>query len=437
MAQRHIVLIPGYYGSNLRDHVSNTLFWLSFFTIQKPEHTLEGIRLPNSAGRVFADGIVDNFNILLKIPIYHGLISFLVHGMGYARNEVNALGVDWRQSLNDLVGVLKDAVDAEFEASGQKVDIIAHSHGGLVARKYLDQIGGDRVEKLITLGTPHNGMLETMEALCQGVPLLRFDSKALMDVARGFPSAYELLPVNSGDGYFTWNDVMTTPLAVTEWCATTDMVTMVQNAAKVVPLNTNIPVPLFAIHGTRTPTIAAATGPTIPVPTGPPDGMNRVAFDVNDAGDGTVPLQSGAARGITATGGVQRFAVPFAGHAFVFDNRNTQEVIRHILRGDPQPQAYFTAEWENEIYLPNSTNRVVAVLDDFGGDPIPDATVTVTLPGFGITDQPLTFDPALGDYFLDVNMPGPGTASSYMVRATAPTLQQALEVDGSLHAASN
>ena len=427
MAQRHIIIIPGYYGSNLRDRVSNTLFWLSFFSIQKPEHTLEGIRLPNSAGRVFADGIVDDFKILLKIPIYHGLIAFLEHGMGYARNEIHALGVDWRLSLNDLVDVVKAAIDDAVATSGQPVDVLAHSHGGLIARAYLDQNGGGSVNKLITMGTPHNGMLETMEAMCQGISLLRFDPNQLMDVARGLPSAYELLPVDAGDGYFVWNDVMTTPFAVTDWCATPDMKDKVGDAAKVVPLKTNLPVPLFAIHGTRTPTVAAATGPI--------DGATGVSFDVNDAGDGTVPLLSGAAHGITSDHGVQRFAVPFAGHTFVFDNRNTQEVIRHILRGDPPPAAYFTAEWENEIYLPNSVNRVVAVFSDFSGEPVPDATVTLTLPDLGITNQPLVFDAAGGDYILNVNMPGAGTDVPYVIKAAAPGL--AFEKSGLLAAASN
>ncbi len=39
-----------------------------------------------------------------------------------------------------------------------KVVIVAHSMGGLVSRNYIHNYGGDkRVEKLITLGTPHHG----------------------------------------------------------------------------------------------------------------------------------------------------------------------------------------------------------------------------------------------------------------------------------------
>lgn len=42
--------------------------------------------------------------------------------------------------------------------NGKKVDIIAHSMGGLVSRWYIEKLNGkESVSKLITLGTPHYG----------------------------------------------------------------------------------------------------------------------------------------------------------------------------------------------------------------------------------------------------------------------------------------
>jgi pimeloyl-ACP methyl ester carboxylesterase len=425
---RHIVLIPGYYGSRLRDRVSNILFWLSAFTLQKPEHTLEGIRLPGSNDRVFEDGILDDVSILLKIPIYQGLIAFLVHGMGYARNEVHAVGVDWRQSLPELLDGVNSAIDDAVGLSGEPVDLIAHSHGGLVARAYLEKFGPGKVAKLITLGVPHTGMLETFQALCEGISLLHFNPAQLMDVARGFPSAYELLPIVNG--YFTWNDVPSSPFDVDDWCATPAMKAMLATARAVTPaLSRNVPVPLFAIHGTRTETTVSAIGPT--------NGATGVQFDTADSGDGTVPLASGAARGITATGGVMRFAVPFGGHAFVFDDRNTQEVIRHILRGDALPSAYFVAAWQHTMYLPDTDNRVIVVLDDFSGDPIPNATITLTLPTVGVNEQPVPLDAANGDYVLTIRMPGAGTQLPYVINASAPSLPQPFKASGMLVASAN
>jgi len=55
--------------------------------------------------------------------------------------------------------VLADKVEATLAGDGaDKVDIVCHSAGGLVARYYLTYLRGDRsVRHLVTLGTPHQG----------------------------------------------------------------------------------------------------------------------------------------------------------------------------------------------------------------------------------------------------------------------------------------
>ncbi|GAA1882916.1 esterase/lipase family protein [Streptantibioticus ferralitis] len=76
----------------------------------------------------------------------------------------------WRcvQSLNyslltcdvrDAAALLGQHVERACEQSGhQRVDIVGHSLGGLIARYYVQRLGGDaRVRTLITLGTPHSG----------------------------------------------------------------------------------------------------------------------------------------------------------------------------------------------------------------------------------------------------------------------------------------
>lgn len=54
---------------------------------------------------------------------------------------------------------LKEKVDGILERSGtEKIDMICHSMGGLVARHYISHLGGDKkVERLVTIGTPHHG----------------------------------------------------------------------------------------------------------------------------------------------------------------------------------------------------------------------------------------------------------------------------------------
>lgn len=54
---------------------------------------------------------------------------------------------------------LRDKVDAVLRTSeARQVDLVCHSAGGLVARYYLMFLGGHRkVQRLVTLGTPHQG----------------------------------------------------------------------------------------------------------------------------------------------------------------------------------------------------------------------------------------------------------------------------------------
>ena len=67
-------------------------------------------------------------------------------------------------TTNDIrvaAGLLHDEVEAVVEATGyERVHVIGHSLGGLIARYYLQRLGGDqRVHTLVTLGTPHSGSL--------------------------------------------------------------------------------------------------------------------------------------------------------------------------------------------------------------------------------------------------------------------------------------
>lgn len=60
--------------------------------------------------------------------------------------------------IDDYVPLVERAADSLCQAAGaQKLIIVAHSMGGLVARAYLRSHGAARVARVITLGTPHHG----------------------------------------------------------------------------------------------------------------------------------------------------------------------------------------------------------------------------------------------------------------------------------------
>jgi triacylglycerol esterase/lipase EstA (alpha/beta hydrolase family) len=61
-------------------------------------------------------------------------------------------------SIDDYVPTVQRSVLSLCKETGsEKIIIIAHSMGGLVARAYLREHGLGRIAKVITLGTPHHG----------------------------------------------------------------------------------------------------------------------------------------------------------------------------------------------------------------------------------------------------------------------------------------
>ena len=96
---------------------------------------------------VFVHGLAANRSGFLPLQTYLRL-----HGH---RQQIS---VNYRSagSLERLALQLKREIDASV--GGGRIDLVAHSMGGLVARFYLQALGGARrVDRLITLGTPHHG----------------------------------------------------------------------------------------------------------------------------------------------------------------------------------------------------------------------------------------------------------------------------------------
>lgn len=95
-----------------------------------------------------------------------------VHGLGATRSSFfplegylrlcghgRQLSFNYRTrntNIEEAAVTLKRCID--HEVRGGRIDLIGHSLGGLVARAYLQELGGARrVDRLVTLATPHRG----------------------------------------------------------------------------------------------------------------------------------------------------------------------------------------------------------------------------------------------------------------------------------------
>jgi pimeloyl-ACP methyl ester carboxylesterase len=424
MPDRPVVIIPGYYGSELFDQKAQVEVWLTGDSLLHAIAVLEAIRLDTGdPSRIVANGPLDHIEVfsILRVEFYGKLRQYLLDVGGYAPGDVHVIGVDWRQSLTTLAGDLKTIIDG---IAAPSVDIVTHSHGGLVARAYLAASGPGKVNSLITIAAPHKGMLKTFDAIYEGFQFATFPPDHLRRTARTFPSAYELLPFAADDGLFTWNGNNADPRAVNDWCETDVMKKMLADSANVIgALPSQLPVDATFIYGTRLETQTVCKGTT-----------TGLTFETTTDGDSTVAIVSASGANVTSTGKLRRYPIPFAVHGSMFADRRAQDIMLACLRGTP-PAVWFDAVWSEPLpYMIHSKHTLVVELRDEWGNPIDQAKVTVTIAG----DQtyPVEQQDPWGDYAFDYVMPGPDTHVDWTVRAEAPG-QAPLEKSGRIFAANN
>ncbi|MFF7010031.1 lipase family alpha/beta hydrolase [Streptomyces fimicarius] len=111
---------------------------------------------------VLLHGFIDNrsvFLLLRRALIRNGHD----HGHGHHRHRHRHLeSLNYSPLTRDIraaAGLLGRHVEEICARTGHhRVDIVGHSLGGLIARYYVQRLGGDRrVRTLVTLGTPHGG----------------------------------------------------------------------------------------------------------------------------------------------------------------------------------------------------------------------------------------------------------------------------------------
>ena len=89
--------------------------------------------------------------------------------------------------LDKLAEQVRDYVDKTFPPN-QPLDLIGFSMGGIVSRYYVQRLGGiDKVERFITISSPHNGTLTgyilSLPALIQMRPKSVFLQDINQDIA--------------------------------------------------------------------------------------------------------------------------------------------------------------------------------------------------------------------------------------------------------------
>ena len=159
-ARRPVVFIPGFMGSELWLH--NERIWpnvKAMFT--QPELYQFPSKEPVEARHLVSQIVV--IPRLLKIERYSALGDFLCEDLGYERNkDLLEFPWDWRLDLYVAAQKLGEQIERWRDQSADArapITLIAHSVGCLIARYYVEKLGGQSiVSRMILIGGTHRGL---------------------------------------------------------------------------------------------------------------------------------------------------------------------------------------------------------------------------------------------------------------------------------------
>ncbi len=206
-ARRPVVVIPGFAGSTLwlgRERVWPTLRMHDIPAALQMTRPL--------AARAIVDEVVLVPN-LVRLDQYGVLTGYLREGLGYQPGvDLLEFAYDFRQDNRRSAERLAQAIQAWNVTA--PITIIAHSMGCLIARYYVEQLGGrHRVGRLLLIGGPHSGTPYAYASLLKGPDFLPLGmmNQRLRDTIATFPSWYQILPTtrcltDRGASVDVWSD---------------------------------------------------------------------------------------------------------------------------------------------------------------------------------------------------------------------------------------
>ncbi|MEH2227493.1 esterase/lipase family protein [Nostoc sp.] len=120
-------------------------------------------------------GIDDTRAVFQKMAVHLVLQGWSVHSLNLVPNNGDV-------GLDELAKQVADYVTATF-APEQRLDLVGFSMGGIVSRYYVQRLGGiNRVQRFITISSPHYGTVVAYGSRRPGCLQMRPDSIFLKDL---------------------------------------------------------------------------------------------------------------------------------------------------------------------------------------------------------------------------------------------------------------
>lgn len=200
-----VMVLPGLMGTEL-DSVDasgdSDLVWVNFFRII--DGRMADLRLTPNGDPLPPPPAVKLKQVYRKV--YLPLLMTL-----QARWQTRPFPFDWRRDIDGSAAAL--AEDVKSWANGEPVHLVAHSMGGLVARRFIqkfpdvwstmqDTTGAGQGGRLVMMGTPNRGSLAAClaltgeEGIVKKLALLdgQHNRQQLLEILNTFLGTYQILP---------------------------------------------------------------------------------------------------------------------------------------------------------------------------------------------------------------------------------------------------
>lgn len=243
--KRPVIVIPGILGSELDRSDNKHEVWLDVASVllsnsnENPDNGCDSFLLPlalDQDGKRPASQITVNCGLPLGNVTDKGAEMFASHIFtevagskvfygplldSLADFPATPFPYDWRLDFRAIAPKLRDLITSLAPNPWDRVDIVAHSQGGLIARTYISMIkqvqldptistSDTRIDTIIYLGTPHKGAAKSYSILHHWQPIEKYygnlfsfgsgikkfnlNTDTMLAIGENYPATYNLLP---------------------------------------------------------------------------------------------------------------------------------------------------------------------------------------------------------------------------------------------------
>lgn len=201
-----VIIVPGIMSTELlEDKIVDNKIWVNTVQIASSitDDFLDVLKMDESGNSINSNILTGEIiKELNNADYWRGLLGQL--SLKYHDNsDLSEYPYDWRLDNKSSVLKLKEKIDEiKTEKGVEKVDLVAHSMGGLLVKQYLKDYGGDSINKFIDIATPHTGAPSSYKILMYGdnlgvskfFDLININAGKIKEISQNMPAVYQLLP---------------------------------------------------------------------------------------------------------------------------------------------------------------------------------------------------------------------------------------------------